>query len=155
VAQQTVQFDRRFEIPSKWFFDDDARAVGAPGFTKIVQDRGEHAWRNRKVAEGMAGARQTRTQPCECFRVVVVAIDVTQRRRHTFKRLRIDVGDKIRRTLPCASAQAFEIPARACDADDRYVQTSTLRQRKERWKYLSIRKIAGYAEQYDRVRRFE
>ena len=57
-AQQAVQRDCRFEIASKRFFDDDARAVGTARRAEIVQDRGEHARRNGEVEERMFGAGQ-------------------------------------------------------------------------------------------------
>src|SRR5215469_3092411 len=87
----------------------------------------------------------------ERCRILVIAVYIAQQADQLLESGGIQTAVLLQ-TVFCAGTKLIKVPSRLGDADDRNVKISSFYHRLQGWEYLLVCKVAGGAEENERVR---
>src|ERR1700690_835928 len=150
LEQRVVERLRRLTIAAKGLLDDEARVDIEPALGERGNDDPKKAWGNREIMQRPLGAAERLLQLLESLRIVVIAVDISQKRQKLIKLRRVGAAvllDAVLGSVP----QLFDCPARLGDTDNRHVDAFIVDEAQKRRKDLLESEIAGRAEEYQSV----
>ena len=150
AMQRRVERPGRLEIAPERLFDDDSRALGAPGARQMLDGRRKRAGRNREIEQRSLRVAERLPDLGEELELAVVARDVLQQRRETRERGFVDSAPR-RHAASHALDQLLAGHRQSSDADDRHVQLPAGGERLKRRKDLFVGEVAGHPEYDERV----
>src|ERR1700722_7958286 len=150
LEQNVVERLRRLAIAAERFLDDEARVDVETALGERRDDNAKQAGGNRKIVQRPLGAAERLLQFCEGLRIVVVAIDISQKAQELIKLGR--VGAAVLFDAVCGSSlELFDCPACLGDADDRHIDAFVADEAQKRRENLLEGEIAGSAEEHQGV----
>jgi hypothetical protein len=149
LSQHRIERPRRSEIPAERLFDHHlARRV--PDAPETLDDGREQAGRNGEIIKRLPGAPQRRAQSLVDRRVAVIALHVLQGCTEPRESRLVDAPVFLQAGVD-ASAKGVAIERTGSHADDRHVEVPVLHQALKRGIDFFSGKIAGGAEQHQRI----
>ena len=150
LVERRIERARAREVAAEGLLDDDPRVPRAAGARESVDDRREHAGRDREVVERTAGAAERRADPGVGRRIRVVTLDVLQEIQQLRECGRIDAAVLLE-AVARALAQLLEVPAGARNADHRNRELAATDKRLQRGKDLLMGEITGRTKEHERI----
>ena len=149
--QGAIDAARAREIPSQWFFDDDARTLGTTRRAKLRCHIREQARRDGKVMAGPLRGAEGGAQLRNVAGVAIVAVDVTQLVGEARDGSRIDATAIVCEACVHSLYHGLARNAAASHADHERWQPAAPLEILERGKYLLVGEVAGDTEYHQRI----
>src|SRR5262249_14025749 len=150
AQQNPVQRAGRGEIRAERLFDDDARPASNSGLAKLLNDHTEQNRRNREVVCGVTALAEFRSDGAESGWVFVSTIHIAKQAIEFLEGGAVHAAVLFEAVI-CAGAELFETPARFGNPDHRHIESSPFHHRLERGKDFLVCKVAGGAEEDERI----
>src|SRR5262245_17125956 len=151
TKQNSVKFLRRCEIVSERLFHDDPRTPAAIRFRQMFNDGFKQNRRNCEVMRRAFRVFKFFPQRRERLWILIVAIHVPEQTDQLFESSGIDAAVFFQAIFG-TSTKLIEIPSRLGDANDGNVEVPSLYHPLQGREDFLVRKVAGSAEEYERIR---